>query len=149
MSDKIWDDRYNFNTEVSLWTVYNKYKHNHIHIHLKVKIKIIIKNIVALEVSTDFAVNSFHWNYFQLKKQSLLKTVHNNAVVLISLNVIFQCCEHHKQNSIHLHCIGEEGDILEMEISKPGQIKPNLIWMNPLIRFFLKDLLPHDRIPDW
>lgn len=35
----------------------------------------------------------------------------------------FQCCEHHKQNSIHLHYTEVEAGILETDVSKSEQIK--------------------------
>lgn len=30
----------------------------------------------------------------------------------------FQCCEHHKWNSFHLHCIGEWGHLYQRQVSK-------------------------------
>lgn len=42
------------------------------------------------------------------------------------LNENLQCCEHHKQNSIHRHSIGVAAEIPEAAISQPGQIKPKL-----------------------
>lgn len=48
----------------------------------------------------------------------------NNAVGMVSL-------EHHRQNSIHPHCIRVETEISEMDISKPQQIKVKLFtWLD-------------------
>lgn len=38
--------------------------------------------------------------------------------ISVVLNVIFRCCEHHKQDSVHLQCIS-----LEKSPTKPEQIE--------------------------
>ncbi len=47
-------------------------------------------------------------------------------------SAIFRCCERHKQNPIHLRCVGLEEELSEMINSKPGQVKSKYL---------------HDKIP--
>ncbi len=70
---------------------------------------------------------------FLCKKVVPIKTVHSKVcfwketlLLKYYLCYFFQCCEHHKLNSIHLHCTG-----VEEAMSSLGQMKSKLsAWLD-------------------
>ena len=52
-----------------------------------------------------------------------MKTPQDNFISFHLFVDMFQCFEQHKQNSIHLHCLGETAGVSEGNISKPYHIK--------------------------
>ncbi len=79
--------------------------------------------------TTQFIVNSFHWNYF-LQRKSPCEHCRLRVlwIILVSsdrddtvsgkkmLLWIFQCCEQHQLNFVQLYCSGVEAEISEMDI---------------------------------
>lgn len=83
-----------------------------------------------LKIMKDFFIGStFYSGYSPYKNCQLSRLIGTSVLVgnMVEgfLYVIFNYCDQHKLNSIHLNCIDVETEIYR-HISKPGKIKPKL-----------------------
>lgn len=52
------------------------------------------------------------------------------TVLLDKVNMIFKSSEHHKRNSVHLHCVGLAAETTKVDVWKPVRIKTQLNRLN-------------------